>query len=432
MIAKVFNPSSSSSPTTTTTTSSSSLQSSSSSSLTSSISGMFDLYCFQDLPDDTSVSSSMTSLLTSSMMTTPSSSSRTSSSSTTTTKSYKTSTSLSSRHDHHHLHHRRGHHHNKDNHTSLPLAVNDELNKSLANTNPIAIPYKSNLSSSPSSGWFQEVRTCASSLTSSLAFSSPSQSSPPSSSKVAATNKGCFKNSSLYTDEWCKQNIPLNRRPAKIGIALIFNLPTDNNDVTEFVTDFFFANISVLECYIHRLKSTIEDKHLISALKCSGRGAFYSIFNQAVEPTLKNIRNFVHFPRLHRPLWLSSLSSLPISSSSSSTPSSSSSSFASDFVYLCDKCFTRNTKFFLGGLLTAVLTHHLSWVTTVDETIKVNPDKNSMKSQLRNLFGAIGFPCCLSRTVVIGGKVVLTQKILNVLSYFIRCEDIVTHDRELC
>lgn len=42
----------------------------------------------------------------------------------------------------------------------------------------------------------------------------------------------------------------------------------------------------------------------------------------------------------------------------------------------------------------------------------------------RDLYGAIGFPLKLSRTVIVGKKADLVKKILFVLSYFIRCSDI--------
>ena len=45
----------------------------------------------------------------------------------------------------------------------------------------------------------------------------------------------------------------------------------------------------------------------------------------------------------------------------------------------------------------------------------------------RDLYGAIGFPLRLSRTVILGQKADLVCKLLHVLSYFIRCSDV--HER---
>ena len=42
----------------------------------------------------------------------------------------------------------------------------------------------------------------------------------------------------------------------------------------------------------------------------------------------------------------------------------------------------------------------------------------------RDLYGSIGFPLKLSRTVVVGKKADLVKKILYILSYFIRCSDV--------
>jgi hypothetical protein len=44
---------------------------------------------------------------------------------------------------------------------------------------------------------------------------------------------------------------------------------------------------------------------------------------------------------------------------------------------------------------------------------------------LGDLYGAVGFPRCLSRTIIVGRKVPLVEKFLHVLTYFIRCSELV-------
>lgn len=50
----------------------------------------------------------------------------------------------------------------------------------------------------------------------------------------------------------------------------------------------------------------------------------------------------------------------------------------------------------------------------------------------RDLYGAIGFPLKLSRTVIVGKKADLVKKILYILSYFIRCSDILETSEQGC
>ncbi|MGH0166870.1 UNVERIFIED_CONTAM: hypothetical protein FKN15_013161 [Acipenser sinensis] len=98
---------------------------------------------------------------------------------------------------------------------------------------------------------------------------------------------------------------------------------------------------------------------------------------------------------------------------------------------------------FLSGLLTAVLTYHLAWVPTVmpndHPPIKAFCEKHTSQSvdllakshpynplwaQLGDLYGAIGSPVRLTRTVVVGKRRELVQRFLYVLTYFIRCSDL--------
>lgn len=109
-------------------------------------------------------------------------------------------------------------------------------------------------------------------------------------------------------------------------------------------------------------------------------------------------------------------------------------------------------------MLTAVLTHHLGWVGTVaplmtsnvrdnlakngntnpfiskllqeenfklSEISKVYP-YNALWAQLGDLYGAITNPVKLSKTIICGseGNVKSIEKLLNVLTYFIRCSEI--------
>lgn len=84
---------------------------------------------------------------------------------------------------------------------------------------------------------------------------------------------------------------------------------------------------------------------------------------------------------------------------------------------------------FISTLLTAVLTHHLGWVATTFSTTHVDPEiqkpYNALWGQLIDLYGAVGHPAKAAHTVITGtNNTELISKILNSLTYFIRCSDI--------
>lgn len=98
---------------------------------------------------------------------------------------------------------------------------------------------------------------------------------------------------------------------------------------------------------------------------------------------------------------------------------------------------------FLPALITAVLTNHLAWVPTVmpngQPPIKIFLEKHSSQSvdmlakthpynplwaQLGDLYGAIGSPVRLARTVVVGKRQDMVQRLLYFLTYFIRCSEL--------
>jgi folliculin-interacting protein 2 len=113
---------------------------------------------------------------------------------------------------------------------------------------------------------------------------------------------------------------------------------------------------------------------------------------------------------------------------------------------------------FISTLLTAVLTHHLGWVGTVaplmtsnvrdniakngnsnpfiskllqEENFKLSEISklypyNALWAQLGDLYGAITNPVKLSKTIICGSEIHVKtiEKLLNVLTYFIRCSEI--------
>lgn len=103
---------------------------------------------------------------------------------------------------------------------------------------------------------------------------------------------------------------------------------------------------------------------------------------------------------------------------------------------------------FVSTLLTAILTHHLGWVGTVaplsncknpilsthraaaceekakmSEISKFHP-YNALWAQLGDLYGSIGNPSKISKTIVCGNHRLAISKVLNILTYFVRCGEI--------
>lgn len=107
-------------------------------------------------------------------------------------------------------------------------------------------------------------------------------------------------------------------------------------------------------------------------------------------------------------------------------------------------------NFFLGSfvstLLTAILTNHLGWVATVapiinsaacnEQMVTINQNQAKMSeiskfhpynvlwAQLGDLYGSIGSPTRLAKTVVCGAHAVTINKVLSILTYFVRCGEI--------
>lgn len=86
---------------------------------------------------------------------------------------------------------------------------------------------------------------------------------------------------------------------------------------------------------------------------------------------------------------------------------------------------------FISTLMTAVLTHHLGWVSTVlppsqsdtDTLSKLHSPCNPLWGQLSDLYGAVGSPTKVARTIICGNSIngEIISKILYTLTYFIRC-----------
>ncbi|KAL6078877.1 hypothetical protein STEG23_028114, partial [Scotinomys teguina] len=278
-------------------------------------------------------------------------------------------------------------------------------------------------------------------------FPSPSSSTSSSSSyqrrwlrsQTTSLENGIFPRRSTdetfsLADETCSSNPAIVRRK-KIAISIIFSL-CEREAAQQNFQEFFFSHFPLFESHMNRLKSAIE-KAMISCRKIaesSLRVQFYvSRLMEALGEFRGTIWNLYSVPRIAEPVWLTMMSSTLEKNQLCQR-------FLKEFILLIEQV---NKNQFFAALLTAVLTYHLAWVPTVmpvdHPPIKAFSEKRTSQSvnmlakthpynplwaQLGDLYGAIGSPVRLTRTVVIGKQKDLVQRILYVLTYFLRCSEL--------
>lgn len=224
-------------------------------------------------------------------------------------------------------------------------------------------------------------------------------------------------------------SVPLRKRPAKFGLGIIFPLPENDPRSRRQFEKFFFSHITLITGHVFRLRKAVE-RALTN--KCH----FATVTIEGVDMFRSCINDLYTTPRLSQPIWLHMMTY-------STHKVALCDHFLREFMQVFEKYDTKSTKFFLSTLVTAVLTNHLAWVPTVtpagatpsrnykdkhtarwmDALAKSHP-YNPLWAQLGDLYGAVGFPLRLSRTVVTGKKVDVVSRFLNVLSYFIRCSEV--------
>ncbi|XP_029472863.1 folliculin-interacting protein 2 isoform X4 [Rhinatrema bivittatum] len=235
-------------------------------------------------------------------------------------------------------------------------------------------------------------------------------------------------------DESCSSNPAMVRRK-KIAISIIFSL-SEKEDVQRDFQDFFFSHFPLLESHQDKLKSAVE-KAMILCRKIADSSQRVQVYISRVMEALGAFRetvwNLYSVPRIAEPVWLTMMSG-------TTEKNQLCQHFLKEFALLIEQ-LSKNQ--FIAALLTAVLTYHLAWVPTVmpndHPPIKAFSEKHTSQSlnmlakshpynplwaQLGDLYGAIGSPVRLTRTVVVGKRRDLVQRILYVLTYFIRCSEL--------
>ncbi|XP_004708797.1 folliculin-interacting protein 2 isoform X4 [Echinops telfairi] len=235
-------------------------------------------------------------------------------------------------------------------------------------------------------------------------------------------------------DETCSSNPAIVRRK-KIAISVIFSL-CEKEEAQRNFQDFFFSHFPLFESHMNRLKSAIE-KAMITCRKIAESSRRVQLYVSRLMEALGEFRgticNLYSVPRIAEPIWLTMMSSTLEKNQLCQR-------FLKEFTLLIEQI---NKNQFFAALLTAVLTYHLAWVPTVmpvdHPPIKAFSEKRTSQSvnmlakthpynplwaQLGDLYGALGSPVRLTRTVVVGKQKDLVQRILYVLTYFLRCSEL--------
>ncbi|XP_054498669.1 folliculin-interacting protein 1 isoform X1 [Agelaius tricolor] len=223
-------------------------------------------------------------------------------------------------------------------------------------------------------------------------------------------------------------------RKKKIAIGVIFSLSKDEDENNKF-NEFFFSHFPLFESHMNKLKSAIEQAMKMSrrSADASQRSLAYNRIVDALNEFRTTICNLYTMPRIGEPVWLTMMSGTPEKNQLCHR-------FMKEFTFLMENA-SKNQ--FLPALLTAVLTNHLAWVPTVmpngQPPIRIFLEKHSSQSvdmlakthpynplwaQLGDLYGAIGSPVRLAKTVVVGKRHDLVQRLLYFLTYFIRCSEL--------
>ncbi|XP_048053518.1 folliculin-interacting protein 2 isoform X3 [Megalobrama amblycephala] len=239
------------------------------------------------------------------------------------------------------------------------------------------------------------------------------------------------------SDESCSSNSAMIRRK-KIAISIIISLPEREEENHNF-QEFFFSHFPLFESHMNKLKTAIE-RAMILCRRIAESSQRVQVYLCRVMEALGEFRmtvwNLYMAPRISEPVWLSMISQ-----------STERNLLCQRFLKEMSLLMEHGAKSqFLSALLTAVLTHHLAWVPTVmpsnlppikpacqkpasqtvDLLAKSHP-YNPLWAQLGDLYGALGSPVRVCRTVVVGRRRELVQRVLYVLSYFIRCSDLQEH-----
>ncbi|KAF9905675.1 Folliculin-interacting protein 1, partial [Lobosporangium transversale] len=225
-------------------------------------------------------------------------------------------------------------------------------------------------------------------------------------------------------------------RSKSFSIAVFIEV-NNNTRLREFV----FSHFAVIETRLHQLQALCLElllpvcRRLINAKAgLSGSGHVRSIpdltrlsfqqdprLQEAVSRLQQAIYQLYSAPRIQAPLWLN-INTYP------SKRASYSASFMTELIHLMEESPASGQL--VSEVISAVLSYHTSWVPTIAPTdqslIRANAQGayDPLWAQLSDLYGNIGTTSRISRTIVVGSNASFVRRLLYILSYFIRCNEV--------
>ncbi|KAF9208852.1 Folliculin-interacting protein 1 [Haplosporangium sp. Z 27] len=223
-------------------------------------------------------------------------------------------------------------------------------------------------------------------------------------------------------------------RSKSFSIA-VFIVVNNNSRLREFV----FSHFALIEARLHQLQALCLEillpvcRRMINA-KAGMAGNMRSIpdlarlsfqqdarLQEAVARLQQAIYQLYSAPRIQAPLWLN-INTYPSKRAAYST------SFMTELIHLMEESPASGQL--VSEVISTVLSHHTSWVPTIaptqQSTIRGSPQGSydPLWAQLSDLYGNIGTSSRISRTIVVGSSGSFVRRLLYILSYFIRCNEV--------
>uniref|UniRef100_A0A1A9WCV7 UDENN FNIP1/2-type domain-containing protein n=1 Tax=Glossina brevipalpis TaxID=37001 RepID=A0A1A9WCV7_9MUSC len=217
---------------------------------------------------------------------------------------------------------------------------------------------------------------------------------------------------------------------ARIGLAVCIDFSESFEEEMEL---FCSEHIALLESMLSRIRVHTERAYI-------HHKDFLNIMCQVWQDTQQWFEDLFKAPRLKCPIWLT------ITTSGSKYSKSVAEHFMKELCWLLTYADTKDTNFFISTTITAILTHHLGWVATVASSssssshsesktaavkqrakllqVSQKHPYNALWAQMGDLFGATGVPPKLARTIIYGTEKLSIERLLNILTYFIRCAEV--------
>ncbi|KAH8550640.1 folliculin-interacting protein middle domain-containing protein [Umbelopsis sp. PMI_123] len=241
-------------------------------------------------------------------------------------------------------------------------------------------------------------------------------------------------------------------RSIKYALAVVITL---DNSETHPLLDLIFSHFAVIENKLHQLqvvafkllcnhfrRSSPRQMHLSGpnsifaqpqrrsrgSLPVLSANTFQNdpILLDAVAKFKDSICSLYNTPRIQEPLWLN------MSTFSHRRPEYAN-SLLRELTNLMDLYDNRAQNFLISTMITSVLTYHLSWVPTVRPPEESRSPHlggyhhgyyDPLWAQLSDLYGHVGNQTRMARTIVVGQQTAVVRRIIYVLSYFIRCNEV--------